>query len=57
MVAVKVFFPLGRDLSTLRRRSTVLSFHIFSRAPAREGLCLFHPMNIPNFAKIGGFEC
>ena len=32
MVAVKVFFSLGRDLSTLRRRSTVLGFHIFSRA-------------------------
>ena len=26
------FFSLGRDLSTLRRRSTVSSFHIFSRA-------------------------
>lgn len=26
------FFSLGRDLSILRRLSTVLSFHIFSRA-------------------------
>lgn len=32
-------------------------FPYFFPRSAREGLCLFHPMNIPNFAKIGGFEC
>lgn len=52
MVAAKVFFFSLSRPEYSETSINCFEFPYFFPRSAREGLCLFHPMNIPNFAKI-----
>lgn len=52
MVAAKVFFFSLSRPEYSETSINCFEFPYFFPRSAREGLCLFHQMNIPNFAKI-----